>query len=69
MILQMICFVALTVLMVLIHIQHHFFDQEKNPWGKKPWGLTTLITRHYGWAMSADKICVVTLEKISFDSQ
>lgn len=65
-ILQIICFVALSVLMMLIHIQRGFFDQEKKSMGKKPWGL---ITGHYGWAMSAEEICVATSEKISFDSQ
>lgn len=37
--------------------------------GAKPLGLSTLITGHYGWAMSAEEVCVAALEKNSFDSQ
>lgn len=37
---------VIILLVVLIYIQHGFFE-EKNYEREKPWGATTLITGHY----------------------
>lgn len=64
MILQIICFVAFTVLMVLIDIQHGLFDQGKNPRREQTLGANYISCRTLWMGnFSRGKLCSYFREK------